>query len=116
MEERAFEDLGARSAARNSSEVRLLARTAASCSRAAADFVELEAHERLDERALPGGLGADHHDRGHFKRLAVGVRERVEAVVGFVPVFAMCACLGVPSRPSRARSPASRVVVEPFDV
>ena len=85
-------------------------------SRAAADFVKLEAHERLDERALPGGLGADHHDRGHLERLAVGVREAVEAVVGFVPVFAMCACLGVPSRPSRARSPASRVVVEPFDV
>ena len=61
-----------------------------SCSRAAADLVKLEAHERLDERALPGGLGADHDDRGHFKRLAVGVREAVEAVVGFVPV-----CFGV---------------------
>ena len=35
--------------------------------RAAAHLVELEAHERLDERALPGGLGADHDDRGHLR-------------------------------------------------
>ena len=58
--------------------------------RAAAHLVELEAHERLDERALPGGLGADDDDGRHLEGLAVGVREAVEAVVGFVPV-----CFGV---------------------
>lgn len=51
---------------------------------AAADVVELEAHERLNERALPVGLVANHQHRRGVERRGELLGEAVQLIVGFV--------------------------------
>jgi hypothetical protein len=51
---------------------------------ATADVVELEPHERLDQRALAVRLVADDHDRRRRRRAAQLGRQRVQLVVRLV--------------------------------
>lgn len=51
---------------------------------AAADVVELEAHERLDERALAVGLVADQKHRRRVEGRGELLGEAVQLIVGLV--------------------------------